>query len=311
MIKRDAPVILQPAEGLDGYHDFLDPESLADYRRILAASNLRGSALPENVTEEWIDLGGVRAVKLTAKGGDHSKLLLHIHGGGFVGGVPCNGQQAMIDIMVEANIDLISLDYGLAPEHPFPEGLLDCAKAYLAILELGYKPEGIALIGESAGGTYCLTLAMYLRDKGYPLPGGLVLLSPNLYLPDVKALRKAYDASPGNLKELEFLQMYEVYLGDHDYTDPLVSPKYGDFAGLPPMLIQCGSSEQMSPTLDLTDHGLQCAALAARANVDVTLHVWQYMFHVFCLNVDLIPEAKLAIDEIAGYLRKVYYGDHP
>jgi acetyl esterase/lipase len=77
------------------------------------------------------------------------------------------------------------------------------------------------------------------------------------------------------------------------------------------MLIQCGSAEQMSPILNLTDHGLECAQLAAKAHVDVTLHVWQYMFHVFAFNVGLLPEADGAIQEVADYLTRVYYGDHP
>jgi acetyl esterase/lipase len=264
MLRRDGPVILQPAQGLERYHDFTDPASLAEYREILAGSNLRQGKLPENVALEWLDLDGVRAAKLTTDGGDHTKLLLHIHGGGFVGGAPCTGQQAMVDILEQTGADLVSLDYGLAPEHPFPEGLEDCVRAYRALLTR-YEPENIVLIGESAGGTYCLTVSMYLRDHGAAIPGALVLLSPLLEIPDVKGLRRAYEEHPGDLKELEFIQMYEVYVGDHDTRDPLISPGFGDFTGLPPMLIQCGGSEQMSPTLNMTKEALTCARKAARA----------------------------------------------
>lgn len=306
MVKRNKPVMLQPVAGLEKYHNFYDPKDLAEYRDILAGSNLRGGTLPDNVKVEWITLDGVRAAKLSLEGGDHSNLLLHIHGGGFNGGVPCTKQQAMIDIQQLAKMDIISLDYGLAPEHPYPDGLDDCVKAFLSTLDLGYRAENIALIGESAGGTYCLTVSMYLRDHQLPMPGALVLLSPNIYLPDVKKLRQEYDANSGNLKDLEFIQMYEMYLGEHSNTDPLVSPKFGSFEGLPPMLIQCGSSEQMSPTLNLTEHALECAKLAAEANVDVTLHVWRYMFHVFQLNIDILPEANAAVKEIAEFLTKIY-----
>jgi acetyl esterase/lipase len=309
MIKRDGPVMLQPAAGLEAYHNFYDPKDLADYRQILGEGNLRNGKLPDNVTLEKLTLDGVAATRLRHLEGDHTKLLLHLHGGGFIGGVPGDNQQAFVDIQQQTPMDLISLDYGLAPEHPFPEGLQDCVKGYLAALDLGYRPEDVVLIGESAGGTLCLTVSMYLRDHQLPMPGALVLLSPNLLVPDTKALRRAYEAAPGNLKDLEFLQMYEVYLGDHDYRDPLVSPKFGDFQGLPPMLIQCGSSEQMSPTLNLTEHALECATLATRANVDVTLHVYRYMFHVFQFNVGILPEASAAIEEIAAYLRGIYYGE--
>jgi acetyl esterase/lipase len=308
MIKRDAPVMLQPAAGLERYHNFLDPADLADYRAILSVGDLRNGKLPDNVTETQLTLDGVPAAKLTLADGDHRRLLLHIHGGGFCGGCPCTRQQAFVDLMQLAKVDLISLDYGLAPEHPYPEGLQDCVRAYQAILDLGYAAEDVVLIGESAGATYCLTVSMYLRDHQLPMPAGLVLLSPNLEVPDTKALRRAYEAAPGDLKELEFLQMYEIYLGDHDPKDPLISPKYGDFTGLPPMLIQCGGSEQMSPTLNLTEHALECASLAARANVDVTLHVWRYQFHVFLLNVDVLPEATAALRETAAWLDAAY--DH-
>jgi acetyl esterase/lipase len=310
MLHRDGPVILQPAAGLEKYHDFTDSASVAEYREILAASNLKDGKLPDNVTEEWLNLDGVPAAKLTLEGGDHSKLLLHIHGGGFTGGAPCTKQQGMVEILLKAKIDLISLDYGLAPEHPFPEGLEDCAKAYLAILQLGYQPENVVLVGESAGGTYCVTLSMYLRDHGHPLPAAMVLISPLMEIPDVKELRRAYESHPGDLKELEFLQMYEVYVTDHDSKDPLISPKYGNFQGLPPMFIQCGGSEQMSPTLNMTDEAMTCAQLAVKANVDVTIHVWQYMFHVFLFNVGILPESDGAIQEIADYLAKIYYGEH-
>jgi acetyl esterase/lipase len=311
MIKRDGPVILQPAAGLEKYHNFYDPKDVADYREILAGSNLRDGKLPENVTQDWLDLDGVRAARLTLEGGDHQSLLLHIHGGGFIGGVPCTQQQAMVEIQQQAKMDLISLDYGLAPEHPFPAGLEDCVKAYLAALKLGYQPEKTVLIGESAGGTLSLTTAMYLRDHGLPLPGALVLLSPLMEIPDVKELRRAYESHPGDLKELEFIQMYEVYVGDHDTKDPMISPKYGDFHGLPPMLIQCGGSEQMSPTLNMTQEAMTCAQKAVEANVDVSLHVWQYMFHVFLFNVGLLPESDGAIREVADYVKRVYQGEHP
>jgi acetyl esterase/lipase len=309
MIHRDGPVILQPAAGLEQYHNFYDPKDLADYRKILAEGNLRGGKLPENVTLEQLDLGGVPAAKLSLDQGDHTKLLLHFHGGGFIGGVPGTNQQAFVDLQQLAKMDFIGVDYGLAPEHPFPEGLQDCVKAYLAALDLGYRPEDVVFIGESAGGTLCLTVSMYLRDNHLPMPGALVLLSPNIHVLDPKALRRDYEAGPENLKDLEFIQMYEVYLRDQDSTDPLVSPRFGNFTGLPPMLIQCGSSEQMSPILNLTEHALECAALATKANVDVTLHVYKYMFHVFQFNVDILPEAAQAIGEAADFLRKIYYGE--
>ena len=93
---------------------------------------------------------------------------------------------------------MVSLDYGLAPEHPFPDGIMDCVAAYRALLEQGYQPENIALIGESAGGYYCLVLAQYLRDHGLPLPAGLCLVSPGADMKMPEDVQKALDADPAN-----------------------------------------------------------------------------------------------------------------
>ena len=170
MKRRKEPLNMSTSGFLDEAHDYFDPDIMRRYREALAESDLEGGRLPDEITVEWVELGGVRTAKLNYAGAPQDKLVVHIHGGGWCGGVPCTGLQGMIAVQQMIGYNMVSLDYGLAPEHPFPDGVMDCVAAYQALLEQGYQPENIALIGESAGGYYCLVLAQYLRDHAWYLP---------------------------------------------------------------------------------------------------------------------------------------------
>ena len=198
--------------------------------------------------------------------------------------------------------DVLSVDYRVAPEHPFPAALEDAAAGYRWLLEeKGYEPEKIVIAGDSAGGGLALSLVLYLKDQGLPLPGGIITMSP---WADVtlsgESYESKYEIDPlfGNSRENMLYQC--SYIGDADPKNPYLSPLFGDFSGFPPILMQVGEYEVLlSDTLRVSDK-------AKKAGVKVRTSVYAGMFHVFQMGLDLIPESREAWEEIGEFLRIIY-----
>lgn len=298
MKRREENLTLATSGFLDEVHDYYDPEIMRQYREALAESDLETGHLPEEIALEWIDLNGIRTAKLSYADAPKEKILFHIHGGGWCGGVPCIGLQGMISLQQMLGCNMVSIEYGLAPEHPFPEGIQDCINAYQGLLSLGYQSENIALIGESAGGYYCLVLAQYLRDHNLPLPGGLCLISPGAEMKDPVEVKKALKTDPNNAFLRQTAAFAEMYTNGHSLDEPYMSPNRGSYRGLPPMFIQTGSCDFC------LEASLTCAQKASLEGVDVTLHSWEFMPHVFFL-LHGIPEAEQAQRELVSFLKKV------
>lgn len=277
MKRRTKPLELSPVTFL-GYDE---ENALERNREMIARSNLKDGKLPESVSVEWETVGGVRTAHMIRRGAPKEKLMLHFHGGGWISGVPCDGQRAFAEIVDETCVDLYSADYRLAPEHPYPAALEDCIAVYTALLEKGYKHDDIVLLGESAGGNLCLALGLYLRDNGMPLPGGMALISP------AGLIREPLQGEAA------------MYVGNADCNDPYISPQNGDFRGFPPVLLQFGGSEFLK--MD----GAELTYKLMRAGVDTLAHSWEFMPHVFVLMQDEIPEAKPAKREITEFVKRI------
>ena len=277
MKRRNKPLELSSAAFLS----YDEENALERNREMIARSNLKDGKLPENVCVEWDSIGGVRAAHMIRQSSPEGKLMLHIHGGGWISGVPCTGQRAFAEIVDETCVDLYSVDYRLAPEHPYPAALEDCIAVYTGLLAMGYKSDNIVLIGESAGGNLCLSLGLYLKDNGIPLPGGMALISP------AGLLREPLQGEAA------------MYVGNADCTDPYISPQNGDFRGFPPVLLQFGGSEF------LKRDGAELTYRLMRAGVDTLAHAWEFMPHVFVLMQDEIPEAGPAKREIAEFVKRI------
>ena len=227
------------------------------------------------------------------------KVILQLHGGGYVAKIK-NSYYNMATYYSEAadGIPVLSPDYRVAPEDPYPAALEDALDSYHWLLDRGWKGEQIIVVGDSAGGGLAMALTMYLRDHDMPLPCGIVAMSP---WTDVTASGESYtlnyelDPLFGNSKET---MIYENdYAGDHDKKDPYISPIYGHFRQFPPMLIQVGSTEML-----LSD-SITAASMADIAGVDVRLSIYDDMFHVFQMAGKLFPEAKKAWDEVEQFLQ--------
>lgn len=225
-------------------------------------------------------------------------VILQLHGGGYMGAVR-NAYYVFAGLYNEVShgCSVLTPDYRVAPEHPYPAALEDALASYQWLLSSGFYGEQIIVAGDSAGGGLAMALCMYLKDHRMPMPAGIVAMSP---WTDLTASGESYttnfekDPLFGNTKES--LIYVNDYPGDHDKMDCYISPLFGDFRKFPPMLIQVGSLEML-----LSD-SVSAAAKAKEQGVKVRLSVYEGMFHVFQMAYLNIPESKKAWAEVGKFI---------
>ena len=249
-------------------------------------------------------VGGVPAIECRPEppGGDDSTagpVVLYVHGGGFriASALAYRAYSSHLAAVIGARV--VTIDYRLAPEHPYPGALEDVVSAYRALLDDGVAPGRLVVAGDSAGGGLVASLVLVARAEGLPLPAGVVCSSPWADL-TVRAASYETNADTDRLFSLESATTAAAtYLDGHDPGDPLVSPVFGDWTGAPPMLVQVGDVEV------LLDDALRLAARASDAGVDVTLHVEPEMPHIWPMSYPAFPEAVAAVEEIAAFVHRV------
>lgn len=227
---------------------------------------------------------------------DH--VILQLHGGGYMGAVR-NAYYVFAGLYNEVShgCNVLTPDYRVAPEYPYPAALEDAVASYQWLLDKGYYGEQIIVAGDSAGGGLAMALCMYLKDRHMPMPGGVVAMSP---WTDLTASGESYETNYerdplfGNTKDS--LIYVNDYAGDHDKMDCYISPLFGDFRGFPPMLIQVGSLEML-----LSD-SVSVAAKAREQGIRVRLSIYEGMFHVFQMAYLNIPESKKAWAEVGKFI---------
>ncbi len=237
---------------------------------------------------EKIVIAGIRAAWIRPPGAEGGKVLLHLHGGGYVVGT-VESQLAMCYPMARTlGVNVLIPEYRLAPEHPFPAALEDALATYRWLLARGFGAEDIVLSGDSAGGGLALALALSLRDAGEPLPRAIACFSPWTDLGGGGASRVDKARVEALLTGNTLDGWAASYAKGTDLRDPLVSPAHADFRGFPPLLIQVGSEEI------LLDDSLSLAEKARAAGVDVALEVWDGLWHDWPALGDLVPETRQA-----------------
>lgn len=255
--------------------------------------------VPECFEFRHIDMGDFTMKLLSSKANpNYDKVILQLHGGGYVGAVRnCYYVFAGLYNEVSRGCSVLTPDYRVAPEHPYPAALADALASYKWLLEQGYFGEQIIIAGDSAGGGLAMALTMYLRDHHMPMPCGVIAMSP---WTDLTASGESYqtnytkDPLFGNTREsLIYLSEYADGL---DKMDPYISPLFGDFREFPPMLIQVGDQEML-----LSD-SLDVAAKAREQGVKLRLTVYEGMFHVFQMAYLAIPESKRAWQEVGTFV---------
>jgi acetyl esterase/lipase len=260
---------------------------------------------PADVHYEPTQLGGVPAEWARVNGGSSNGAMLYFHGGGYcVGSVRTH--RLLVGALAQAcGVPVLSLDYRLAPEDPHPAAVDDAVAAYRDLLAQGFAAERLVLAGDSAGGGLTAAALLALRARGLPRPAAGVCLSPWFDLAlSGETMTTKVDVDP-MCKPPLLAMMAAAYLGGADPRTPGASPLYADLAGLPPMLVQVGTSET------LLDDARRFAAHAERAGVRVTLEVWDDMIHVWHAFAMLLPEGQQAIDRIGAFVRAAYEEGRP
>lgn len=255
--------------------------------------------VPSCFTMTHIDMPDFTMKLLASKENPNTdKIILQLHGGGYIGAVR-NAYYVFAGLYNEVShgCSVLTPDYRVAPEHPYPAALEDAIAAYKWLLEEGYFGADIILAGDSAGGGLAMALCMYLKEHHMPMPCGIVAMSP---WTDLTASGESYDTNYekdpmfGNTRDSMIYNNY--YVGDADPMDPYISPLFGDFRQFPPMLIQVGSIEML-----LSD-SVEAAAKARHQGVKVRLSVYEGMFHVFQMAYLNIPESKKAWAEVGRFI---------
>jgi monoterpene epsilon-lactone hydrolase len=249
---------------------------------------------PRGCRFEQDSIGGLPVTR-TLYGDTSQDVVLYLHGGGFIIGSSTTHRGLTGHLAKASGCNVITPDYRLAPEHPFPAALDDAEAVYSALLEQGVAPKQIAVAGDSAGGGLTVALAMRLRDRQLPLPSSLTVFSPwvdltqqHLYAPEIEpVLQSRWTGKAAKL-----------YGGAEALTNPLISPVYGDLRGLPPLLIQAGSEEM------LLNDAERLAAAAQRDDVPTTLEIFNSLWHVFQIHSGQLDRATDAVADAGAHIRR-------
>lgn len=256
------------------------------------------AAEPTDVTYDEVTAAGLPAIWANPLHADTDRVLVYIHGGGFISGSKDSHRKVAAHLAKAAGCRALIPDYRLAPEHTFPAQLDDARAVYDWLRAQGHHPSRIALAGESAGGNIVTATALALKRDGQPLPGAIIAFSP-WYDLEGKGSTVESNAATDPLFSRELIQSTAaMFLGGHAPTDPLANPLYSDPVGLPPFFLTCGSHET------LQDHALRFAELARQAGVDVALQVGDGMQHFYQCMAGRAPEADISIAEAGRWLRE-------
>ncbi|WP_322043930.1 alpha/beta hydrolase [Paraburkholderia sp. J67] len=231
--------------------------------------------------------------------GGAPRTVLYLHGGGYYFCSPKTHRAITFGLATRADADVFSLDYRLAPEHPFPAALDDALAAYRRLLADGVRPESLVIAGDSAGGGLALATLVALRDAGVRLPAGALLYSPWTDLAVTGESIRTNDGRDPMFCGDVFARVAALYLGAASATDPYVSPLYAEFQGLPPLFMLAGSTET------LLDDTLRVAQRARAAGVQVECEIGRGLPHIWPIYAPFMPEARRALDDSARFVKRV------
>ena len=270
-------------------------DSDVDTQRRLLREAVSAQPLPGDVTVTPASLGGVPTAEITVDGIEPRNVILYFHGGVYVISDAFLAAGLASEVGRRTRAKVISVDYRLAPEHPYPAAVDDALAAYEALLESGIAASDIGFAGESAGGGLAIATLVNARDRGLVLPAAVFVMSPYVDL----TLAGTTMETKRDLDPLLSRKLLEPRIADYtagqDPALPLISPVFADLSGLPPLIIQAGSHEV------LLDDAVRLARAAATADVEVTLDITPQVPHVFQAYSAVLDEAAAALDR-AGQL---------
>jgi epsilon-lactone hydrolase len=255
------------------------------------------TAEPRGVDYLETEAGGLPALWAVPKGASSDRVLMCIHGGGFLGGSIYTHRKMFGHLAKATGARALVISYHLLPEGVFPVPADDVLSAYRWLLDQGISAGHIAFAGDSVGGWLAVTVQLDAREQGLPLPAAAVLISPCV---DMETTGESYqtnrDADP--FFKLDVVRrIIGGFLAGTDVRDPRANPLYADLSGLAPLYIQAGGDEALADDARLLDE------YAGKAGVEVRLDIFPGMLHTFQMAAGRAPEADDAIRELASFVR--------
>lgn len=274
------------------------PPATLEERRAQAEAAL-AAPLAEGVRAEDVEINRVSCIALRRDVIPDLPLVVYFHGGGYRMGSAQAWRAFCSHLVVACRARVLNVDYRLAPEVPFPGAVEDAVAVYRGLLDGGEEPGQIVLAGDSAGAGLAAATLLSGRERGHPPPAGVVCLSPWADLTNRAETFASCAASDQLFSRAQADEAALLYLAGADPEQPLASPVFGDWRGMPPVLIHVGSVEV------LLDDAKNLAATARAAGVDARLSIYPEMPHVWHLSYPAFPEAVQAVEEVAAFVREV------
>jgi acetyl esterase/lipase len=226
--------------------------------------------------------------------------MVYLHGGAYVSGSIVSHRAMLMHWAKIIGVSICAVEYRLAPEYPFPQGLDDAMGVYQGLLTHGFHAHNMVIAGDSAGGGLALATLLRLRDEGIALPAGACLIAPwaNLAESEDAFYRRLHERHETWLTDSLLRYRYD-YAGEIPLTHPYISPLLGNMHGLPPLCIHVGEHEF------LFDDAQRVADKASEASVLVEFKEWKGMWHVFHATVPFSSTAILAAHDLSRFVRQV------
>jgi epsilon-lactone hydrolase len=279
--------------------------SISEWRK-LVQPYVKLQKIPAGTHVQPVSVHGIAAEWVRAPSAHTDCVILYLHGGAFIMGSPATHRELAARLSASTRAQALVLDYGLAPEHPFPAAMQDAISAYHWLLDQGYAAGRIAIGGDSAGGGLALQTLVALRDAGNALPSAAFFLSPvtDWVRFDGESFSTRAGVDPWIFSDMcKFTSAH--YVGSSDPATPLLYPTDMDLSGLPPLCIHVGDEEVL-----LSD-STRLAERARACQVQVELAVWPHMWHVFQTMASFVPEAQQSLDEIGRFVAGRLLVDSP
>lgn len=262
---------------------------LSDIRKSL--ESIKGRGLPRGLELRKENIKGVAVERLTPPGAPEKKAILYFHGGGFCLGIYPANREFVARIAMESGLPVVLPDYRLAPENPFPAALEDAVAVYKGLMGEGYTEKDVVVMGDSSGCALALSALLVLKQSGVAMPSSLAFITPVFDLAGTgETFVSRAPKDPFRLKDP--LGIAKLYVGANNPSSPVLSPLYGDLAGLPKAIIHAADYDVF-----LSD-SVRLAERAKKAGVQVELKVWRKMWHIFHMQAAVVPEAEKAVKEL-------------